>query len=256
MYEKKKSVLAEGFIIFLTIMLVSTSAMAMLNSDVVLTVETDKSEYYPGEKVIFTGSLTEDGEGVPDSMLCLEIVDPDEVLLFGACFQTNDTGCFQDSLTLDINATLGTYEINLHSVIFDIWANITFEVILENDPPNTPSINGEVNGKIGEEYEYTFVTTDPDEDDVYYWIEWDDGQTEEWIGPYESGEEVIVSHIWDEEGTYVVGSKAKDINEAESDWAHLEVTMPVNQHSLDSFIFRFFERFPRAFPILRSILGM
>ena len=77
---------------------------------------------------------------------------------------------------------------------------------------------------------------------------------EEWIGPYNSEEEVIVSHTWDEEATYTIKAKAKDIHDAESDWGTLTVTMPVNQQSTNSMFLRFLERFPRAFPILRYLL--
>jgi len=100
-----------------------------------------------------------------------------------------------------------------------------------NNPPAAPTINGPSKGKAGEEYEYTFVTTDPEGHDVYYWIEWGDGIVEEddWIGPYASGEEVTRVHTWDEDGTYMIRTKAKDIFDAESDWGYLEVEMPVNR---------------------------
>jgi len=39
-------------------------------------------------------------------------------------------------------------------------------IIVVNIPPNAPDIIGPANGKAGEEREYTFVTTDPNEDDV------------------------------------------------------------------------------------------
>ncbi|KAA0001587.1 MAG: hypothetical protein FE048_05275, partial [Thermoplasmata archaeon] len=44
-----------------------------------------------------------------------------------------------------------------------------------NNPPDAPSIIGPTEGKIRTEYEYTFVATDPDGDDVYYWIQWGEG---------------------------------------------------------------------------------
>ncbi|MBU1941896.1 MAG: FG-GAP repeat protein, partial [Candidatus Thermoplasmatota archaeon] len=51
-----------------------------------------------------------------------------------------------------------------------------------NQPPNTPTITGTTNGKAGVEYDYTFTTTDPDDDEVYYWITWGDGcPAVEWI---------------------------------------------------------------------------
>ena len=64
-----------------------------------------------------------------------------------------------------------------------------------SNPPKKPSITGPTGGAVGTEYEYTFVTTDPDEDNISYYIEWGDGYIEDWIGPYESGIEVNKSHI-------------------------------------------------------------
>jgi len=113
------------------------------------------------------------------------------------------------------------------------WSDI-LQVTMWNDPPDPPTITGPLSGTAGEEYEYTFTATDPDGDDVFYYIDWGDDVFEEWIGPYTSGEEIDVTHIWDEQGTYEIKAKAKDIYGAESEWGELEVTMPVNQISAKS----------------------
>ena len=63
---------------------------------------------------------------------------------------------------------------------------------------------------------------------VYYYIDWGDGQTTVWVGPYNSGAIATVSHQWTEEGTYTVQAKAKDTQGIESGWTTLEVTMPVS----------------------------
>ena len=123
----------------------------------------------------------------------------------------------------------------------------------ENGPPDVPDITGPTSGTAGEEYEYSFVTTDPNGgDDVYFWIDWGDESFEEWIGPYESGEEVKVSHTWDEEGTYTIKAKAKDVYDAESDWGTLEVSMPRNKLS-NMFFLQFLERLFERFPLLEHI---
>jgi hypothetical protein len=80
-----------------------------------------------------------------------------------------------------------------------------------NQPPNIPNISGPTTGTIGEEYTYTIVTTDPDEENVFYWIDWGDDTNTGWIGPYNSGEEVTISHIWYENGIYEIETKAKDV---------------------------------------------
>jgi len=127
---------------------------------------------------------------------------------------------------------------------------------IANEPPATPTIDGKTNGKTGETYEYTFLSTDPDGDDLIYCFDWGDGSGEICIGPFPNGQTAYASHTWIEEGTYIIKAKATDIYEAESDWGYLEVTMPKNK----PFIFNFnllswlFERFPYVFPILRQVL--
>ena len=119
--------------------------------------------------------------------------------------------------------------------------------------PNKPIITGSTSGKAGTEYTYTFTATDPDNDNVYYWIEWGDGQTEKWIGPYGSDEEIEITHKWDSNGKYNVEVKAKDINDQESEWATLEVSIPKNRLLTSSLLLRFLERFPIFWEVMSQI---
>ena len=127
----------------------------------------------------------------------------------------------------------------------------------DNQPPNAPSIDGETSGKAGKEYEYTFNAIDPDGDNIKYFIDWGDDNTE-WTDFHASGTDVKVKHTWSEKGTYNITAKAKDIHGAEGPEVTLEITMPKNK----AFNFNFnllswlFERFPNAFPALRYLLGL
>jgi hypothetical protein len=85
--------------------------------------------------------------------------------------------------------------------------------------PSEPIIMGPGSGQTGYSYNFSFVSSDPEEEDVLYWIEWDDGDFEEWIGPSTSGNPITRSHIWTEPGTYEIRAKAKDIHDAESNWS-------------------------------------
>ena len=115
------------------------------------------------------------------------------------------------------------------------------------------SVSPMVVGYYGEPYDYTFIASDIDGDDVWYFIEWGDGDIEEWIGPYSSGQGITVSHTWDEEDTYTIRAKAKDIFDQESDWGTLEVSMPVNLPVQFPFISWLIDRFPNLFPLLQHI---
>ncbi len=90
---------------------------------------------------------------------------------------------------------------------------------LSSTPPDAPTISGVINGREGIEYDFTVVTIDPDNDEVYYYVDWSDGTSTGWIGSYASGEEVIVNHAWDDPGTYEIRAKAKDIYGVSSDWS-------------------------------------
>ncbi len=174
-----------------------------------------------------------------------------------------------ENFSITQNKTGDTYYYNriydqggVHT--FHIWANDTssnsnvsedntFEIVL-GDRPEIPQIQGSTQGKAGTSYSYTFSSTDPDGDDVYYYIEWGDGQTEEWIGPYESGEVITVNHTWDEKGAYTIKAKAKDTKGLESDWGTLEVTMPKNKQSTNSLFLWFLQKLIKRFPLLERIL--
>ena len=126
---------------------------------------------------------------------------------------------------------------------------------LENNPPEKPSINGPSTGQKDTEYEYTFSTLDPDGDDLYYYIEWGDDKIEEWIGPYDTGENLMVSHIWDEEDIYIIRVKVKDEFGAESDWATLEISVPKIK-GINLIFLRFLDQYPNLLPLLQKFLGL
>jgi subtilisin family serine protease len=92
--------------------------------------------------------------------------------------------------------------------------------------PEIPTIDGPTNGEIDIPYSFRFNTTDPEEEEVYYYIDWGDGFYEDWIGPFASGESKRVTHSWSTKGTYKIKAKAKNIYGAESDWGTLDVTIP------------------------------
>jgi len=139
----------------------------------------------------------------------------------------------------------------------NISIDTTWALILEEDePPAKPTITGPTQGSFGEPYDYNFTSIDPEEHDVFYYIDWGDGETEEWIGPYSDSEVVIVSHTWEKRGTYTISAQAKDEFGAESDWSYLKVRMPINQQTSNSLLIRFLDRFPNAFPMLRYLIGL
>ncbi|UCF50608.1 MAG: agmatine deiminase family protein [Thermoplasmatales archaeon] len=131
------------------------------------------------------------------------------------------------------------------------YISITISKI--NDAPDEPSIDGPTSGTIDIEYNYTINTIDPDGHDVFYYIDWGDGDVEEWIGPYTSESEVTITHTWEKRGNYEIKVKAKDTYDAESDWTELWISIPREKSNRISFL-RLLQHLSEIFPILKQIL--
>jgi hypothetical protein len=85
------------------------------------------------------------------------------------------------------------------------------------DRPNTP--NGPSNGIPFLKYTFEAITTDPDDDKIYYKWDWGNGETSEWTGPFDSGKKVEETYRWDEKGSYDIKVKSKDEFGAETGWS-------------------------------------
>jgi hypothetical protein len=102
----------------------------------------------------------------------------------------------------------------------------TYLGILNNQAPETPVINGPSQGSPGIEYEFTIQTTDPESQNLHYYVEWGDDDITDWFGLFNSGEEVTVNHTYDQKKTYTIRVKARDEMNAESGWGIMEIKIP------------------------------
>lgn len=123
----------------------------------------------------------------------------------------------------------------------------TTVTISQNYAPAKPTVSGTFKGDEDRRYTYTIATNDPDGDMVFFYVDWGDGENSGWIGPYNSGEQVRVNHIWDDDGSYLLKVKAKDPYDAESDWTINEVRMPYN---VDNPFVNLLEKLSIRFPFL------
>jgi hypothetical protein len=140
------------------------------------------------------------------------------------------------------------------TAICNLFGSITRTLTVPSeDAPNPPTINGPLSGIPNQNYEYTFVTTDPNGDNVFYYIEWGDGSNSGWIGPYASGEEIKESHSWSKRGTYIISAKAKDTDENEGSINTLNVVIPKTKNVHSNIILEFLRIFLTRFPILKFL---
>lgn len=133
--------------------------------------------------------------------------------------------------------------------------DIYIETATYNSPPKTTNINGPNSGNKGKSYDYKFTATDPDGDDVKFFIEWGDESTK-WSDLTSSGTPITISHTWSEKGTYSITAKAQDSNGLTGPKTILPVTMPKNKLLVNSLFLQLLEWFPNAFPILRYLFGL
>ena len=184
--------------------------------------------------------------------------------------------CNNGQMSGGISALNGTKSLQLdvtNSTTYKVWVNATDPTgsrqytrkwytfsTSASIPPGTPDIDGPASGKVGVSYYYNFVAIDPNGDDVYYRIDWGDGSNiTQWIGPYHSGQVVIVAHTFSITGLFTIRCQAKDSYNSVSDWGQLKITMPKAKIYMPSpfleLMQKLLERFPNLFPILRLWLG-
>ncbi len=140
---------------------------------------------------------------------------------------------------------------------FGDWT-ITVQAGFPNAPPDIPVINGPIKGTTGGDYNFTFITTDQDGDNVYYYIDWGDGTNSDYIGPYPSGQQIIKNHTWTTKGTYTIQAKAKDTKGEELNiWGKLTFTVNKNknkQTNIQQILEKLIEWILSSFPLLNRII--
>ncbi len=127
--------------------------------------------------------------------------------------------------------------------------------IPSNTAPQIPQIvDGTETGYIDTSYTIIVTTTDSDEDDVQYLVNWDDESNTLWTELTPSGTNTSVAHTWNATGVYNVTVKAKDEHSTESSWSdpftvtikksqvpqiptesHQKPSVDINQTSNDTF---------------------
>ena len=125
---------------------------------------------------------------------------------------------------------------------------------LDSNAPSFPEIDGPKIGVPDVLYNFTFKSVSPLNNDLYYWIEWGDDTGTGWIGPYPSEQQIMLGHEWSKEKIYKIKARCKDIDNLWGSWGDLEVIIPRNKATSNSFLAQFLERFPlltKLLPLLK-----
>jgi plastocyanin len=118
------------------------------------------------------------------------------------------------------------------------WSNgFTVVISSANQPPNIPVITGPSTGNKGVMYQFSATATDPNGDAIQYYFDFGDGTNSGWTPTVNSGVTTFVNHTWNTKGSYIVKVKARDTSFAESPYASLPITIPVEKTILFDIIF-------------------
>ncbi len=152
----------------------------------------------------------------------------------------------------------GTYEIKVlirDGCQNEYWSDPLIIYIYENSPPSKPNITGPSKGTAGVTYEWTFLSIDPEGDNITYYVDWGDKcGGAEYHGPYPSGEEVTLKHAYASKRVYIIISMAIDEHGTESELVYFKFNTPKNKILKNLFFPQVFERFQIIQLILRNIL--
>jgi hypothetical protein len=108
----------------------------------------------------------------------------------------------------------------------DVWP------IYINHPPYPPNIKCLFYGYKYRPSTYSFELTDPEEDDMFLKVIWDDEGETDWLGPYEHGSEIELEHQWQDNGKKTVTAIAKDEHGVESDSSSIDISIVSYNHGV------------------------
>lgn len=233
----------------------SVTFLGIISSDVsisVLAILYNWSYQHPIAKFNWTPKIPSPGKTILFN--ASDSYDPDgNITLYE--WDWNNNGVYDESYSTP-TATHSWPVEGHYLVALRVTDNVGFKgtklktVIVDNKPPDVPTIDGPTNGRKGIEYEYIFHATEPNGDDVFYYIDWGDKTYSGWIGPYANCTNVTVSHTWNKRGTYRIGCLAKDSNNYQGEWGYLEVSMPKSKNVW------YYPGWLDMFPLLQWILDV
>lgn len=129
-----------------------------------------------------------------------------------------------------LQAALTLSEYDFQGTIYNMAGGITAweskgYPTMSNRAPANPTIDGPTIGEKTNSIQFTLSTSDPDNDSVYYYVDWGDGQKTVYENKYSSDEQVTLSHTWTSPGIYTIKVKTRDYYFAESNWSTHQISI-------------------------------
>ena len=250
MYDWRKNMLKKGLTVAVVFFFVGMDVTPLIGI-----AEVNKSSMM----TFFDGSLSgyvndtlmNPIEGARVRVYFHETYEEDYTDSYGYYYVTNIPICYCLK-----NATCSKEGYKTEWVLLSIVEDTTHDFILTsiNNPPGAPTITAPEEVKRGRFFNVKVVTTDPDDDDVYYKFEVD-GHNAGWNGPFASDK--VYKH-WINfgvpSGTYILGVQAKDIHDAEGEWSYVEIYVKSKNRAINIPFLNFLQNHLDPFPILKLLL--
>jgi hypothetical protein len=243
----------------MTLQMVATlQSYSLMNQPITITEDLSPSMTIPGASVVISGQAvsTSSGDPIQNGAISIEIPSTGDhwssttnsaghySITIMAPTMIDDTPCGRETGSGGVVVSCSSGSLSGYRVQ-------TFTTI-QDTPPAVPTIQGPTEGKPKVSYSYVVLAADPENDDVFYYVDWGDGTNSSWVGPYVSNENVTLTHTFTKKGSYIIKVQAKDIYAAASGWGTLQVTMP----TASAFLMKLFYRFPLLFSLLHQFFGV
>jgi hypothetical protein len=156
------------------------------------------------ESVLWNGHEYNDGYGHNFGQ-----ITPDNVMVFATVFNNTRHQGYADLPIGALSPYDAYYVDETTAAMPDVSSN----------PPSKPVLSGPSSGKAGMTYTWNVVSSEPDNESVYYWVDWGDNSPSQWVGPYPPGIPQPVDHSYSMQGIYSIKAKAKDIYHSQGGWS-------------------------------------
>jgi aminopeptidase YwaD len=219
----------------------------------------------PPEKPIKPNGPTEGIEG-QELTFSTSTTDPDGDQIYYKFDWGNDNysvwlGPYNSGETIEVSNIwndAGTYEVRVkakdtNNRISD-WSEPLLVIINNNLPPSTTIVEGPRFGRTGKSLTFKFTSTDPEDHDIYYFINWGDSTNDDWHGPYNSGDDVSINHTYNEGGQIFLNVKARDQYNKEGEIVHFVIFILKSRTISNSLFQRIINRFLNNLPRLQFLL--